>query len=432
MRDPLGSITVSSAYIHRSLYQALPQNHFLHVQTSREMVELGQLVPFEFVGEKVIVSPRIAFVTYPHEWCNAQFIDAAELTLTLSEAALQTGHELKDASAWNVIFNGCKPMFCDHLSFQEISDEPWWAFGQFIRHFILPLCLTKYRRLNARETIAISRDGMNPEMARNLMGVRRFATRYWPLMLATRSSPISDKKKVARSKSTSRKNLYSATRWFLNGVRNLRQPRSTWLNYTAQRSHYTNLASAAKYKAVQAWLIALAPPWVIDLGCNTGEFSKLAASAGSKVVAIDMDHESIQDLYLTNQGEQIYPVFANLDDLSGGRGWGGAEFPGLITRLEGHSDLLMMLAVVHHLAISSAIPYGEIAAIAARLTTRYLVVELLDSSDPLVQQLASQRNRLPSEFSITAQREAFDLYFDLLEIVKIPESSRQLLLMERK
>lgn len=432
MRDPLGAIRFGPDYIHRSLYLALPLDHFLHDAAARKMVELGQLVPFQLITEKDITSPRIAFVTYPHEWCNAQFLDAAELTLALSEAALPSGHELKDASAWNVIFDGCKPVFCDHLSFQKIADRRWWAFAQYVRHFILPLCLAKYRHLNANVSLAISRDGVDPDVGRGLMGARRFATRYWILLLKPRAGSVTSRVPGSPGTPTMHKNLYAMTRWLLDGVRNLRRPKSTWINYTEDRAHYTQLASSGKYRAVETWLAALSPSWVIDLGCNTGEFSKLAAKLGAKVVAIDMDHEAVQALYLSSKGEQIYPVVANFDDLSGGRGWGGAEFPALLTRLAEHADMLMMLAVVHHLAISSSIPYEAIAAMAAGLTKRYLIIELLDAADPLVQQLAAQRNRAPSEFSIAMQRDAFARHFDTLDMIAVPESSRQLLLMEKK
>jgi SAM-dependent methyltransferase len=431
VRDPLGSIRIEPTHILRNLYRPLPPDHFLHGVIARELVELGQLVAFEFISANEVRSPRIEFVTYPHEWCNAQFLDAAWLTLAVSEAALASGHELKDASAWNVIFDGCKPLFCDHLSFQKISDQRWWAFAQFIRHFVLPLCLAKYRHLNAHAAMTLNRDGIDPDVARSLMGPRRFATRYWLLLLKTRGGAVPRNVPASGAAPTNHKNLYAMSRWLLEGVRNLVRSKSTWLNYTEQRTHYTELASGVKYRTVEAWLAACAPQWVVDLGCNTGEFSKLAAKAGAKVVAVDLDHESVQDLYLSNRGELIYPVVANFDDLSGGRGWGGSEFPGLLTRLADHADLLMMLAVVHHLAISSAIPYAAIAATAAGLTKRYLIVELLDSRDPLVQQLAAQRNRLPEEFAIALQQAAFGQHFRTLEVVEIPGVARQLVLMEK-
>lgn len=432
MRDPMGALRIAPTTVHRSLYQPLPPDHFLLSEAAAALVAAGQLIAYSFDSPTAIVSPRIGFVTYPHEWCNAQFVDAAELTLAVSEAALASGHELKDASAWNILFNGCKPVFCDHLSFQKINDQRWWAFAQFVRHFILPLCLAKYRRLDAAAAFAISRDGMSPELARKLMGMRRFVTRYWLLLLKPGSAAAAPALAAGGAAGSHHRNLYGLTRWLLAGVRKLGRSPSTWLNYTAERSHYSDDASRVKYQVVDGWLGARAPAWVVDLGCNTGEFSRLAASHGAQVVAVDLDHESIQALYLASRDAAIYPVLANLDDLSGGRGWGGTEFPGLLARLSLHAEVLMMLAVVHHLAISSSIPYEVIAATAAGLTTRYLIIELLDEADPLVARLAAQRGRVPAEFSLALQRRAFEQHFQVLETVALPASSRVLHLMEKR
>jgi SAM-dependent methyltransferase len=432
MRDPLGSITITETKVHRTLYQALPLNHLLYNKVAMEMVKHRELIAFEFVNDKEIISPRIPFVSYPYEWCNAQFMDAAKLTLSISEQALTAGCELKDASAWNVIFDGCKPIFCDHLSFQTISRKQWWAFAQFVKHFVLPLCIAKYRHLNANNSFKINHDGLSPDHAQTLMGLKRFLTRYWLLMLKPRLNGIAEKTKIIQEPCSHHKNLYVMTRWFLSGVSQLHQRKSTWINYTEDRNHYSKKASLTKYQMVQEWLTTLKPNWVTDLGCNTGEFSKLAARLGAKVVAIDLDHESIQDIYLSNQGEPIYPVVANLEDIAGGRGWSGDEFPSLLTRLESHADLVLMLALIHHLAISSSVPYDDIAKIANRLSKRYLIVEMVDATDPLVQRLAGQHDRHSKEFSITRQQESFGQHFKTLEDFVIPESGRHLVLMEKR
>lgn len=418
--------------VRRSLYQPLPPEHFLSGELAISLVSTGHLVPYHFASDTEIIAPRIPFVSYPYEWCNAQFFDAAELMLTLSETALRDNFELKDASAWNVIFDGCNPMFCDHLSFQKIRDRRWWALAQYVRHFILPLCLAKYRQLNASASFALGRDGISPDQARGVMGLWRFATRYWILMLKLRTVGTAPNSHGSSTGKSNHKNLYGILRWLLDGVRNLRFTSSTWINYTTERSHYTSDAISEKYRVVKAWLAARPPSWVIDLGCNTGEFSKLAASGGAKVVAIDLDHESVQSLYLSSKGQAIYPVVANFDDLYGGRGWAGREFPGLFDRLHQRADMLLMLAVVHHLAISSAIPYTVIAETAAKLTTCFLIIELLEETDPLVRELAMQRNRDPAEFSISRQIEAFDYHFKVIDTVRIPETARQLFLMEKR
>jgi SAM-dependent methyltransferase len=432
VRDPLASNLTTATEIHRQLYHELPQDHFLYSSLSRELVACEELLEFSFSGAREIVSPRIPFVSYPDEWCNAQLIDAADLTLTVSEKVLPARVEIKDASAWNIIFDGCRPIFCDHLSFQAIESKRWWAFGQYIRHFILPLCLAKYCDFEARNSFKIARDGVTPEFARNLIGTKRFLTRYWLLMLESWANHGSTgQKSPVKGLQTHHKNLYAITRWFLKGVALSRLRQSTWLGYTEDRSHYSEAALHVKYKSVKAWLQKLAPTWVIDIGCNTGEFSKLAVSCGSKVVAIDSDYESIQILYLSSKGQPVYPVVANLEDLQGGRGWSGEEFPGLLTRLNGHADMLLMLAVIHHLAISSSIPYERIANLAARMTKTYVIAELLSENDQLVIHLAKQRNRDPREFTLQKQMEAFRHHFEIVEQIPLPGLTRNLVLMAK-
>jgi hypothetical protein len=203
------------------------------------------------------------------------------------------------------------------------------------------------------------------------------------------------------------------------------------MTYTAARPHYTEADSRVKYETVATWLHNVRPKWVIDVGCNTGEFSRLAAQAGANVVAIDNDHESIQVLYRSLTSAAIHPVLSNLDDIIGGSGWGGREFPGLIERLRHRADLVLFLAVTHHLAVSSAIPYEEIAKLAAQLSRDYAIVEVLDVHDPMLIHLAGQRGRSASEFSSQVQLDAFSKYFAMVARVKLPSSFRELLLMRR-
>src|SRR6188768_717626 len=109
MRDPRGSISAVNDRIERELVEPLPADDFLRQPLARELVRDGLLVDFELQGELRIVAPRIAWVSQPSEWCRAQLLDAAHLTLDIAERALPAGFELKDASAWNVIFDGCVP-----------------------------------------------------------------------------------------------------------------------------------------------------------------------------------------------------------------------------------------------------------------------------------------------------------------------------------
>ena len=119
------------------------------------MVERGALVEQTEVGTDYafddsawgVVRPReVEFISYPYEWAFGQLKDAALLTLDVQAEALKAGMTLKDASAFNVVFEGAQPVMIDALSFERrAEDEPWVAYRQFCQHFLAPLALMATR-----------------------------------------------------------------------------------------------------------------------------------------------------------------------------------------------------------------------------------------------------------------------------------------------
>ncbi|QEL54994.1 hypothetical protein [Chromobacterium paludis] len=121
MRDPQGSIRFEQDQAIRSLRTPLTDSHFLKTHHARKLVEQGALLDFQFHDAQTITSPRLPFISYPHEWSQSQLYDAARLTQDINRDLAENGWELKDASAWNILFQGCQPVFCDHLSFRAIA-----------------------------------------------------------------------------------------------------------------------------------------------------------------------------------------------------------------------------------------------------------------------------------------------------------------------
>lgn len=432
MRDPMGRLQLHDKTVVRRLGQPLCRDHFLNTPLARELVKQGKLIDFTSDNANTLQHPRIAFVTHPYEWCNEQFMQAAELTLEIAERIASDGFELKDASAWNILFDGGRPVFCDHLSFQKIQSPQWWPFGQYVRHFILPMVVHQHCGLLAQDVFKIHRDGLNPQTARHMLGPRRWLTRYWPLMLESKTPSNAKAAGTASTDKPRHQGLYASTRWFVNGLKKSGAAQtSNWVDYTQTRSHYSDHDSQQKAQIVRRWLEQIQPTWVTDLGCNTGEFSFMAHEVGAKVVSVDLDHESIQKLHNNIHGKSIYTVVANLDDFVAGRGWAGHEVPGLLQRLNGKADAVLVLALVHHLAISSSIPYEEIAALTAQLTRRYAIVELLHLQDPLVQHLAAQRQRSTEDFALERQFKAFELHFKCLNRLPLDNGLRELVLLEK-
>ena len=417
MRDPDGATSIECDRIVRTVTLPSSDHHFLKSDTAKKFAQEGLITDFQ-INENLIISKKIPFVSYPFEWCDSQFFDAGHLTIEIESRAILAGYDLKDSSAWNIVFEGGFPRFVDLLSFTPLTSHLWHAAGQYGRHFLTPLNISSQRGLRAHTAFLIWLDGYPPEVAREILGLSRYLTRQWPLMLGSgrwgnpseRNSTT--KYQVLQEVTSFRIALNTALRWMLDGVRPRRpklvKSKGLWTSYRGNRSHYQENSLQEKIQIVVKWVAAINPAWVVDLGCNDGEFSDLVAGLGASVVSIDSDHDCIEALYQRNKSQQrIYPVIAPLDDLVGGRGWDGEEYRGLIGRLEGNMDLVLVLALIHHLAVGNSIPLSYIARTIAKISKKYAIVEFIDPTDLQMKNICAHHNRNPCDFSVEAQRKAF-------------------------
>ena len=411
MRDPSATLHFEKERVVRSLKVPSGSDQFLRSALAKEWVSRGDLIPYEFIDAQRLSSPRYEFVSYPYEWSDRQHHEAAQLTLRMQREANEAGFDLKDASAWNVIFDGTRPVFCDLTSLEPLRDRTWWAAGQFARHFIFPRLLSRHAGLEIHHSFACWRDGVPVGPVRQVLGWRRFLTRYMPMLAAESSSPVATQSSAgAGSLREFRAGLNAWMAWALRGVAPREsEPRSgPWADYVEQRDHYAPADVELKRETVRNWLARIRPAKVLDLGCNSGEFSEMAVELGARVVAVDGDAQAIDRLVRRWQHQSaIHPVIATLDDLVAGRGWSGMEYEGLVGRLTGKTDLVLMLALIHHLTIGASVPIEHVARWVTQLDTRWLIVECLGPDDAQVQSLCSHRRRDPAEFTLQAQLDAF-------------------------
>lgn len=439
MRDPLGFVDASSEAVFRYLYQPLPSTHFLNLSAATKLVNSGNLTPFEILSSKLIKSRKVAFVTYPYEWTHSQLLDAAKCTLNVMESALEAGFEIKDASAFNVIFQGARPEFCDHTSFEPIKGRYWWGYGQFLRHFLMPLAASRFSRMSVSDAFKSSLDGITLDRARALLGTQRWWHRIAFAFLQS-SVQIKHVTKTQNSsmciKNSSHLGLIHFLRWQLDGLARPIDSNSYWVNYEYTRTHYTAQGLLSKKSIIERWLSNIKPHTVLDLGCNKGEFSLLASDHAKAIIALDADEASIENLRRRASivGAPIQTVLASLDDPSPPRGWTGDEFASLIDRLEGKADVVLALALLHHLVLGCSIPIEHIVSLLARLTRKILIVELIWPDDEKVQQISESRNRQDAAkiFTIERQLAGLTAHFSKIEIQQIEDSNRILVLMQKK
>src|SRR5262249_42799167 len=138
------------------------------------------------------------------------------------------------------------------------------------------------------------------------------------------------------------------------------------------------------------------PCKVLDIGCNTGHFSILAANSGANVVAIDHDPDAVGAAWRAADAAQ-FPTLTlggKIAPPTGASGWSNTEFASFLDRARGKFDCVMMLALLHHLVVNERVPLDRIVDLAATLTTRLLIAEYVDPKDPQFKMIARGRDAL--------------------------------------
>ena len=128
-----------------------------------------------------------------------------------------------------------------------------------------------------------------------------------------------------------------------------------------------------------------------DLGCNDGQYTRIAAAEADYTVAVDADVAVVEALYraLREEGsETVLPLVGNVADPSPGLGWRGAERRPLPDRAR--PDLTLALALVHHVALSANVPVRSFLDWLADLRTE-IVIEFPTRDDPMVKRLLGRK-----------------------------------------
>jgi SAM-dependent methyltransferase len=197
---------------------------------------------------------------------------------------------------------------------------------------------------------------------------------------------------------------------------------------------YTGDQFAAKARFVETSLEQCAPGTLLDIGCNNGFFSLMGAKNGARVVSIDSDPVVVGHLWKESSAKKldILPLVADISRPSPGLGWRNRECPPLLERMQGRFDMVLMLALVHHLLVTERIPLPEIVDLASELSTQYAIVEYIGPGDPMFQRLTRGRDALHQSLNEEVFEQVWKTRFEILNSAEIPNSGRKLYLLGRR
>jgi ribosomal protein L11 methylase PrmA len=449
-RDPSGFLFTREGKLFRQVNKVY-QPHYDKLMTSglyKKLIDKGLLISHKETKEKpaetslsykVIQPEKVAFISYPYEWSFSQYKDAALATLEIERLAMEVGLTLKDASVYNIQFHQGKPVLIDTLSFEIYTEgQPWVAYRQFCQHFLAPLALMALVDIRLEQLMRVFIDGIPLDLASQLLpGKTHFNL---GVELHIHKHAASQKKYADKGTQIQVKEVKIGKMAFLGLIDNLestvkgfdwKAAGTEWADYY-DATNYTKEAFELKKSLVGKFIEAAKPSLVWDLGANTGIFSQQASQKGIFTVSSDIDPSAVEKNYLdckVRKEKNILPLVLDLSNPSAGIGWANTERSSFTER--GPADLVMALALVHHISISNNVPFSQLAEYLGSIG-KHLIIEFVPKEDSQVQRLLASRLDIFDRYNEKCFEEDFSKYFKLVKKEKVAGSKRTLYLFKKK
>jgi len=450
-RDPSGFLFSRGGILYRQVNRAYEREYTLLTESGlyERLVKAELLIPHVEVDQspaesdaayKIIQPEHVPFISYPYEWSFGQLKDAALATLSIQKRALKSGMSLKDASAYNIQFVRGKATLIDTLSFEIYKEgEPWVAYRQFCQHFLAPLALMALKDVRLNQLLRVYIDGVPLDLASELLPWKS-RLNFGLLTHIHLHAGAQKRYAYAGEEVKSRGALRVSKQAMIGLIDNLEAtikklnwtPHGTeWGNYY-DITNYSDTAFEHKKQLVREWANHVKPALAWDLGANNGVFSRVVSETGSYVVSFDIDPAAVEQNHRqmkADKTENLLPLLLDLTNPSPSIGWANRERDSFGSR--GPADLVLALAVIHHLAISNNVPLQQLADFFA-VIGEWLVIEFVPKPDSQVKKLLASREDIFPNYTREGFEAAFKERFDFHEAVDIRESERVLYLMKRR
>lgn len=446
-RDPSGFIFYRDQKIFRQINLRY-KDEYEYLMSSglyKKLISENLLIPHKEVDVESIlpeqlfkiIEPRIIpYISYPYEWSFTQLKLAALTTLKIQKIALEYGMTLKDASTYNIQFLDSQPIFIDTLSFEKYHEgQVWKPYKQFCQHFLGPLALMSYTDIRLNQLFRIYIDGLPVDLTSKLLPFRThfmFSLLFHIHLHAKSQKHYENKQNVNKKIKMSKRSLIGIISSLTSSVEKIKWnlKDTEWSDYYSE-TNYSDKSFITKKTIISKMIDEINPNTVWDLGGNTGFFSRISSSKKIFTVAFDIDSTAVEKNFLesnSSKEKNLLPLLLDLTNPSSNIGWANEERRSFVDR--GPADLILALALIHHLIFSNNIPLKKLSEF-FKNNCNTLIIEFIPKSDSQVQRLLLTREDTFDEYSKENFESIFQQHFKIRKSVPIINSERILYLMEK-
>jgi len=393
--DSTGRVFIAGGRVFRGIYPE-SEERVRELFTNglvQQLVESGHLIRTWISEERfpgfnlVLEHEKVAFFTEGNEWCYSLLRDTAMAWIDLNLLLLKRSMAISDAHAYNFGQVGAsRPVWLDFGSLRKITSTEQ-AFVPFEQNFLTPLRIVSRAPELGKVVHSMIRDGGITKLELQAfpaaviprpwrwLGRAVVKLRRWKSEAIRRGGEALKLTPDSTIEPTRRARQLEAWKEELNEM-DFGGVYSFWGGYH-QRVRLTHGDLEApppdqRTAAILKEIGALKPKRVIDLASNAGYFSFFAAARGAEVLAVDFDEPSIEKLYSFLKKEQPnWKVTCAVRDVT------APLIGGRAIRVERSADLVMALALMHHLNLTEGYTFKFIADLLASYTTDAALVEYM-------------------------------------------------------
>jgi len=415
------------------LYQELTQKELL---IEHQEIEIDTDDPKVY---KLLHPTQIPFQSYPFEWSYTQWRKAILAYLRINHIALKFGMILKDATPYNFYLIGGKAVMFDTSSFMFFNEnDTWIAYRQFCVEFLSPVALMNYNGAEWSKLTMANLRGMPIIFVSKQLPLKSWfnLTTLLHIHLHSKYSGYKqfENQERKKNKGFSLEKIKSLQKMIFSTISKWEKPHQ-FANHWS--TYYENDIESQEYlkdkeATIRKWLEEIKPKSVLDLGANTGKFSFIAAEYAERIISLEEDEKCVEEIEekMSLNNSNIFTVIGNLVEPSPKIGFLNGETESIYKR--GYSEMVLGLALVHHLHFSNRLSFEQISLIFDSFSNKYLIVEFIPINDNKVQILIKGGPFNLMDYNEDYFVKVLSSWFINKETISLKDSGRRLFLLEKK
>ena len=281
----------------------------------------------EEIKNEIVIQRKILFPNNIGIWSSAQILHQASFVLELYDILKGLQVNLYDGHPYNVVFEGSEPRWVDLGSLRSLSEPEGSCIDQ-VNEFV---ALAEFFRIGFCHKIRKVCVDCATEVQRT--------TPFWindvELMLKTCFEGLAEKDP----------NLSYVEKFYRLRDGKARQREGTWIGYSeALNTHEKEKTPSVYQNVVERVITENNIKTMIDIGCNNGKYSVIAARQGVEVLALDVEDALICELFefVSKEKLSITPVVSDLSLYCQTCNLTHEQFRPKV-------DLILAYAILHHI-----------------------------------------------------------------------------------